>query len=691
MVDDIFAREKLCPEALYTIKEIKTITKEGKIPKADSNRMLHLINNNNYTVFKNICLSALKYGKLSSVFDSSKTTQGDVTELLIRTNNDNRKLLEYYTALGCISDIILDEPVEFMENTLYDMNLERFSPSTIELMIEELKPDTAKTITMLVNQTDLGDTELLPFIYETRTFSETDISNLEENIQNGMAQYISDIYNDRSHPLRKELNTVDFRRCPYFLNNFETLLSRKQRAYEILKYPLKSTENINKTFRNLGSLMGKVYSNSMKEFDEYEARRDYYAFFCQNFQKTFGLISITDKETALHIFDKGFNNAANFIDMQKMLTKEDIEILSNIVKNGKRQNRNGEYVDISAKSKVYACNLVSINRRVLANTTGEVDIASAISEAPNGIVPDFEKIEQQLKTKVLNQFGFSDEEVANLNPKDIDWDIHNMYLLTLPRSKNTEMEIVVQEASKGNFEKFIYDDSNVYGQANLSTMQCFKQAELDYNLWEKGLPPKKFEVAGEELTISLWKHRPQDSIFNGTYTTCCTSLDGTNGDSMPKYLLSRVFNIMEVKDKNGDIIAQSRFFLANPKSPILLVDNIEVNNNFKKKLYCNMLKDKFIEGIFGYYREFASKLGSWDIPLYFSRDNNKLYNCDDLNYPRKWVYISNIIGELVSKDAYCNLITQSMLALPQKNVSVYEVTKPMTDNSLLRFLDDGIN
>ena len=131
--------------------------------------------------------------------------------------------------------------------------------------------------------------------------------------------------------------------------------------------------------------------------------------------------------------------------------------------------------------------------------------------------------------------------------------------------------------------------------------------------------------------------------------------------------------------------------MANPKSPILLVDNIEVNNNFKKKLYCNMLKDRFVEEIFEYYREFASKLNSCDIPLYFSRDNNKLYNCDDLNYPRKWIYINDIIGELASKDAYCNLITQSMFVLPKKNISVYEVTNPMTDDSLLRFLDDGIN
>ena len=678
-VGDSFVRSKLNPETIVSIKDLHNLAQKCNLSQEFENYFLKLINNNNHQICKNIFSNIALVGGFHPIFNNKKTnTRNDITELLICTTPENKETLEYYTSLGCTSDIILEQPTEFINENIKNLNLKKFSPKVIENIIEELNPNTLKTVTMLVNQTDLNNEEIISFINETKSFSETDLTYLEENIKNGMANYFSEIVNNKKHPLRKELNTVDFQtKCPYFLNIFDYYADKKHRIYEFLKYPLKSEENICKTFRNMGSLMGKVYSNSMKEFDEYEARREYYSFFTQNFEKTFGLITITDKETSSHIFDKGFHNAANYLDLQKYLTKEDVETLSNIIKQGKRQNRKGEYVDISAKSKVYTCNLININRKILANTTGELNIKGAITKIKDGIVPDFKDIEIQLKTKVLNQFGFSNDDVKNLDPKNIDWDIHNMYLLTLPRNKNSEMDIVVQEASKGNFENFIYDSNNIYGQHNLATKEMFLNAGLNYSIWDNGIPPKKFEVAGEELSISLWKHRPQESIFNGTYTTCCTSLDGTNGNSMAKYLLSRVFNIMEIKNQYGETIAQSRFFMANPKSPILLIDNIEVNNNFKKKLYCSTLKDKFIEEIFQYYRTFASKLSNAEIPLYFSRDNNKLYNSDDIGFPRSWIYINDIIGELALKDAYCNVITQSINALPKKNTNVYEVTNPI--------------
>lgn len=691
-IGDCFARKKLNPETLDTIKDIKILAKENNIPQMSYEKLLLLINNTNHTVFKNICISAQNRNALNALFNETKLFQSYATELLLRTNDENKQLLEYYTSLGCISDAIFDEPAEFMENALYGLDVKRFSPSTIENLVGELNPNNTSAITMLVNNTDLSDDEILSFVYEINTFSETDLETLESNIKNGMAKYLSGVFQDSRHPLRKELNTIDFReKCPYFSTFFNNLMQNKPRLYELLKYPLHSEPNIKKTFRDLGSLMGKVYSNTQKAFDEYEALQEYHNFFTSNILKTFGLIAITDKETALHIFDKGFSNAANFIDMQNYLTRDDVRTLSNIIKQGKRQNKNGEFVDISAKSKVYACNLININRKILANTTGELDIKTAITPVRNGVSIDFKKIENELKTKVLNQFGFSDEEVQKLNPENTNWDIHNMYLLTLPRNKNEELETIVREASKGTFKDFIYDENNIYGKNNLITKQAFERSKLNYNVWENGISDGHFKVAGEELKISLWERIPQKSIFNGTYTTCCTSLDGTHGDSMAKYLLSTAFNIMEIKDKNGDIIAQSRFFMANEQAPVLLIDNIEVNNNFKKKLYCNLLKDKFIEGIFSYYREFAKQLSNDNIPLYFCRDNNKLYNCDDIKgYQKHWLYINNLVGEVSSKDAYCNLITQSIFALPRKNISVYNVTNPMNDDSLIRFLDDGI-
>jgi len=331
---------------------------------------------------------------------------------------------------------------------------------------------------------------------------------------------------------------------------------------------------------------------------------------------------------------------------------------------------------------IHAFNIININRNILAQSVGEINIKQALNKINEGFLIDFKNIRTQIKNKVLTKYGFSDEEIKNLSPQNIDWDAHYVHLLAIPQENNSTLKDIVQSASKGEFEKMIFSPDNQYGRNNRKTEEMFTNCRTNYQNWLNGIPPQKFEINGEKLTVSLWRRRPQKSLFNGSRTNCCTALDGSQGKSMMEYLLSTTFNITEITDSKGNLIAQSRMFLANDFDPALIVDNIEVNNNFKKKLYDNDLKDQFIEGIFRYQRAFAKKLSDKNLPIYFCQENNKLYNCGEVKgYAQEGLLIKNIIGALNCEKTYCNLISGFFEDLPMSRVLVYDVTSPKLFNT----------
>lgn len=88
------------------------------------------------------------------------------------------------------------------------------------------------------------------------------------------------------------------------------------------------------------------------------------------------------------------------------------------------------------------------------------------------------------------------------------------------------------------------------------------------------------------LTIKNWDRIPQKDLFQGNYSTCCLALGkGSNSNAMPQYLLNTAFNMIEIKDNDsGEIIGNALcYWIKTDKfeTPILAVDNIEINNLYK--------------------------------------------------------------------------------------------------------------
>lgn len=676
-VGDSFMRQQLGVSQQNFIKDIFKIVKLDNVSYADFSKIVSQLTSINFNVFRNIVMTMLGLNRLANVFEPSTIDNYTTNAILKCTNDSNKDFAEAYTALGGRSFGIIKDATPILNEEFPKFNLEGYSISTIEDIIQHTNQYSVETFKKLINDVKLNQYEMFDYIYKSLTYSPQEFENASQNIDRGIADLLTELWKDSSHSIRKHLNTVDFqKKNSNFLEHFDYLLKSRGKLFDLLRFPIESEAHLEKSLRNMASMMHSVLTNTTKELDIYEARKQLELFFSTQFENVLGMILFTDKETVLQILDKGCENATEFIQQQKKLSFEDAKVLSDIIKYGKKFNKNDDLADISAKDKIFAYNVVNINRNVFAKSNSELNLRASLINVEGGYFVDFNKIENDMRYKVLNNFGFSEEDILKLNPKDINWNSRWVYLLLL-KSKNPTFRTIVQEASKGNLENYINSLDNNYGIENDKTKAYFKELYLDYDAWLNGLPPETFKIAGENLTISLWSRTPQESIFDGTFTSSCTALSGTQSDAMAEYLMSTMFNVFEIKDSKNNVVASSRVFWVNEHDPTLMVDNIEINNMFKKKLASFVNLEELMEKIFEYERKFAKHVANRDVRVLFSREHVKLFDSDFIKYPKRLYYIFETIGNCVSESAYCNAIVDSIKGLKGTDVTLFDITYPV--------------
>lgn len=86
------------------------------------------------------------------------------------------------------------------------------------------------------------------------------------------------------------------------------------------------------------------------------------------------------------------------------------------------------------------------------------------------------------------------------------------------------------------------------------------------------------------FTIKMWDRNPQHDLFQGNYSTCCIGMGGGNGSAHPHYLLNTSCNMVEIIDETSSQTIGNAlcFFAKNAEGkPILIIDNVEINNKIK--------------------------------------------------------------------------------------------------------------
>ena len=221
-------------------------------------------------------------------------------------------------------------------------------------------------------------------------------------------------------------------------------------------------------------------------------------------------------------------------------------------------------------------------------------------------------------------------------------------------SESDQLNVVIRESVLGDFSKFITDESNIYGQANAKTATAFAMNGINYEQWLKpDIEDVKLMVNDQEMTIKMWDRNPQEDLFMGNKTSCCTAIGtGGNAAATPVYLLNTSYNVVELFDETGDVVGMSRIFMANVDGkPSIIMDNIELNTNYKDTKASNEVKTKIRNGFFEYMNKYAEHITS--------DPNSQVYfYSGDIHVPNSDLKHQNItldfIGSLSQETVYVN-------------------------------------
>lgn len=374
------------------------------------------------------------------------------------------------------------------------------------------------------------------------------------------------------------------------------------------------------------------------------------------FPQIISAIAATDIETVKLLLDKRLLAFSEAVERINYLDYKDKELLSDMIRNGKRIDRKGNVEKLTGQQKLDLIELVACVREV-NNINGETFDYSKYKTPVKGknYILDIDALRKDVFTMILQKVGFSTAEISRLNPENINWDMSKISLLARkPARDNGELAELVREASRGNFAEYIKNTSNPHGAANAETASMFAQHGLNYKNWQNGPEAQTFKVGSKDYTVKLWNRIPQESLFDGSYTTCCTSIDGTNGGSMANYMLNTAINVVEVRDARGNVVATSRCYIGEVDGKnTFIIENIEANNGLIKEMSAYEGNLQLTEGIFNYIKDFASSVGGPDMPILMSTSYNKI-GMEPFNNLTTENHGTTLVGKISKDQLYLN-------------------------------------
>ena len=197
--------------------------------------------------------------------------------------------------------------------------------------------------------------------------------------------------------------------------------------------------------------------------------------------------------------------------------------------------------------------------------------------------------------------------------------------------------------NKQILEKFIKNmfellDRNIFvrAQINLNNPDKKKNAQttltiknhLEQRLKDISQCETKKKDKPIDLTIKMWDRNPTHDLFQGNYSTCCIGLGEANGVAMPTYLLSTMFNMIELVDnKTGETMGNALCYFAVDEynEPKFIIDNIEIANKYKMS---DSASEKLLNEIIGYCINLLKTISGKNIPILMGTNYNDVYDED---------------------------------------------------------------
>lgn len=246
-----------------------------------------------------------------------------------------------------------------------------------------------------------------------------------------------------------------------------------------------------------------------------------------------------------------------------------------------------------------------------------------------------------------NADKYSDKEIFNILWSDMNKTFNHQI------AGKDKTNLIIKVSTLGDFKEFITDINNEYGQANAKTAEIFEKKGLNIKQWlNPSIPVQKININDKEITIKLWERNPQEDLFLGNKTTCCTAIAGANGAATSIYLLSHCWQVVEIYDDKGNVIGMSRIYMGEiDGEPALMMDNIELNKTFVKEVSIPE-RTKLRDAIFKYMHDYAEAVtGKKDTKVYFYTQDNIVVPKSGL---KEILANVNFIGENPTEEIYVN-------------------------------------
>jgi len=373
----------------------------------------------------------------------------------------------------------------------------------------------------------------------------------------------------------------------------------------------------------------------------------------ETIRKYFNAISNTDAEYISMILDKGVQQSDDFFDVIENIPYNIRCHICDLLKNAKTTNKKGNYVKLSGKQKAQIANILPLLSNLEKNELNDlIEKHKKGYIGKNGYIFQLDNFIKDCNRVVLKNWGCKDEKIQEDFIKKID--AKYLYLLNTKEVKNNDdISLFVNLCMKNSVKEYINNPSTPHGKSNLQTEQIFKQNKLDFEVWTEGIGEEIIFHNGEMFTIDLLGRTDLNNLFMNNYTNSCSAIGKTHGTSIPTYLLNTCFNVLGIKNSDGEIVATSRMMIAkNNESPILIIDNIEASNDLKRTL----VNDDFVNQVIDYVKEFAKNLSNKPLKVFMTEDNQKIELPDFKGIYKK----IQLLGQVTSPSVYLNFCSEDV-------------------------------
>lgn len=360
------------------------------------------------------------------------------------------------------------------------------------------------------------------------------------------------------------------------------------------------------------------------------------------------LISVTDAEFANIYLDRGHQTLREKAKEINSLNYKTKEFMSDVFKHAKVLDNSGTVIKLSGKQKITLATIISSFHNMLGETLeSSLKESKTMLRNKSDYVLDYEGFIKKVYNSLLDELGsYTDEQKDKILKT---WDLNYLHVLLSPYYYDDEnLKLCYELLFNDEFNDYITNSDTKHGYANKQTSILFNDNGLDYETWVSGIEKGEIVVNGQSYSIGLLDKSGSNSLFMGNYTNCCTGLDSSNGFSVPIYLLHSAFNVLAVRDKNGAIVATSRVFISKlpDKKPALIIDNIEIANELKRKLNTDNEK-QFAQDVWNYIVSFADSFSDEKINVLMATKNKRLSTPDVPSVNESIKLLGSVVDDIV--------------------------------------------